>query len=272
MAFTLIELLVVIAIIAILIALLVPAVQKVREAAARTQSTNNLKQIGLAGHAFHDTMKWLPYNGVRGWANKNNISANTNTGSWAFMILPFIEQQPLYNRANGTGLNAYKTGVAVYLCPARSRVPFATSDVYGSYTDYGINAYLNNSHRTCTNCGGTTLEDPNRRAILVGIPDGSSNVIFAGHLLIRPNRYQNTAGRDWRESIWQGGYGGTARRDFDCFRQDDNGAPLNCWGAPFSQGGLFVMCDGSVRMFPYNTSRLVRFFRPNDGNPVVTPG
>ena len=62
--FTLIELLVVIAIIAILIALLVPAVQKVREAAARTQSTNNLKQLALAMHSFHDAKKRLPDNGT----------------------------------------------------------------------------------------------------------------------------------------------------------------------------------------------------------------
>ena len=115
-AFTLIELLVVIAIIAILIALLLPAVQQAREAARRSQCKNNLKQIGLALHNYHDTHNVLPPGFLpdHGWL--------TTT-----YILPFVDQAPLYNRlnvngpialANSTILALAQTPMPVYSCPS----------------------------------------------------------------------------------------------------------------------------------------------------------
>src|SRR5687768_14496685 len=103
--FTLIELLVVIAIIAILIALLVPAVQKVREAAARTQCTNNFKQIGLACHGIHDTYKVLPpLSTVSHTTPIGTSAAAPYRGFVGFtlfgFLLPFVEQDPLYKLAN----------------------------------------------------------------------------------------------------------------------------------------------------------------------------
>ena len=99
--FTLIELLVVIAIIAILIALLVPAVQKVREAAARTQCVNNLKQLALGCHSFHDANKKLPANYGCCYGTAPN-----NYWSWIAMILPYIEQNSLYAGGNIGAVNA----------------------------------------------------------------------------------------------------------------------------------------------------------------------
>ncbi len=126
-AFTLIELLVVIAIIAILIGLLLPAVQKVREAAARAQCVNNLKQIGLALHNYHDANNAFP----SGYVDGNTVStsdASNDVGpgwGWAAFLLPYVEQGVLYNQINfsqpiGTGGNAAasQTVVKIYQCPS----------------------------------------------------------------------------------------------------------------------------------------------------------
>jgi prepilin-type N-terminal cleavage/methylation domain-containing protein len=145
--FTLIELLVVIAIIAILIALLVPAVQKVREAAARTQCLNNLKQITLASHNYHDTYKKLPPGIVDhltdATANSGFTFGAPCVGALAF-LLPYIEQAPLYNQLNpsppllvsqsslmpsgwwanatyfspGAGTGAATAKIPIYVCPS----------------------------------------------------------------------------------------------------------------------------------------------------------
>jgi prepilin-type N-terminal cleavage/methylation domain-containing protein/prepilin-type processing-associated H-X9-DG protein len=123
-AFTLIELLVVIAIIAVLIALLLPAVQAAREAARRTQCVNNLKQFGLAMHNYHDTQGAFPI-GRMGLGFSYPGTGSDNRRTWAFAILPFLEQGAVYNAINSS-LSFYvaqqttvlKTAVAMFHCPS----------------------------------------------------------------------------------------------------------------------------------------------------------
>ena len=95
-AFTLIELLVVIAIIAILIALLLPAVQQAREAARRTQCRNNLKQIGIGMHNYHETHGEFPNNYDSSRDFRASIQHEGSGVSWITMMLPFIDQAPMY--------------------------------------------------------------------------------------------------------------------------------------------------------------------------------
>lgn len=165
LGFTLVELLVVIAIIGILIALLLPAVQAAREAARRSQCTNNLKQIGLAMHNYHDTYKSLPHGAHAGWGH-----------DWALCILPFMEQQAVYDlcptpwndSGAWTGTDARSLGLIaiarqpldVFKCPSEPADVREPRDVNG-LTDRAIGSYLGNAGGDVTNDSQTAMQAGN---------------------------------------------------------------------------------------------------------------
>jgi prepilin-type N-terminal cleavage/methylation domain-containing protein len=152
--FTLIELLVVIAIIAILIGLLLPAVQKVREAAARMQSANNIKQMGIGMHAIASA-----YGGVQMPSYYGTIGSGGTFGSTFLHLLPYIEQEPLYR--NITTAGAAAQAVKTYLAPAD-----VTNSPTSVNTSYGTSVYA---------LGGPSST---QGISIVGITDGTSNTVW----------------------------------------------------------------------------------------------
>jgi prepilin-type N-terminal cleavage/methylation domain-containing protein len=170
--FTLIELLVVIAIIAILIGLLLPAVQKVREAAARTESANNLKQMVLGMHNLHDTYKRLPPTlGMFPATNWGQVSSwqPAPTGTWAYFLLPWIEQKNLYNSVGSYSWNSYNTAVKTYCAPLDPTLP--AGNIQPDNGPRGAISYVANAMVFKFQDGGGTR-------IPSGMPDGTSNTIF----------------------------------------------------------------------------------------------
>ncbi len=288
-AFTLIELLVVIAIIAILIALLVAAVQKVREAAARTQCQNSLKQIGLAVHSYHDTYKRLPPSRL------SDLHA-----TWAILILPYLEQNALYQQWN-LPLTYYqqsdlarKTPVPLYYCPSR-RSPDSAPQVSiagdqnddiggglgplvpGALGDYGA----------CTgteNCDGADCVGAYNGAFRANfdqfgrnlgfvtfaqITDGLSNTLFVGEKHAQQGRF-GTGPLDC--SLYNGDYWTCSTRsagpNFPLATSPGDSAVV--FGSYHTGVCQFVLGDGSVRPIALTTSPAVLGLLANiaDGQPV----
>lgn len=282
--FTLIELLVVIAIIAVLVGLLLPAVQKVREAANRMKCSNNLKQISLGMHNFHDGYNAFPWGRSKG---------ALDSISWAATLLPYIEQQGLWNRftdpvINGTtygmvtrpeaatsyprftthniirtqfrDTGAMKAPVSIYNCP--SRVPGRVSDTFTSGTsstegicgDYGVN-YGSGTSSADGNNGAFRWNVGNDMGMRIAdITDGTSNTFFVGEKHVRRDGLgkwgvagSNNDGNIYCSQPWDvsGRKAGTA---FPLALGPED-TYLGQFGSWHSGVVLFGIADGSVRGF-----------------------
>jgi prepilin-type processing-associated H-X9-DG protein len=289
---TLIELLVVIGIIGALIGLLLPAVQKLREAASRTQCANNLKQIGLALQQFHDNDRVFPSNG--GWDGKQTIPSaagpaftpqtldfasgltyswgvgdpafapQDQTGSWAYAILPWVEQDAMFRQRQWT------VGLPLYVCPSRRSAgaeSVASADAYGRYegggwtwgkTDYAVNMAAFDNRPQCYST---------KR-----FKDGLSNTILVGEKAFDPS-VQTAYSWYWDEPFFLGGSGGTSRIGLGILR-DLTGIPYkDNWGSPHTSGAQFLFGDGAVRPLAFQTdiTLFAALLSPDGGEPVSPP-
>jgi prepilin-type N-terminal cleavage/methylation domain-containing protein/prepilin-type processing-associated H-X9-DG protein len=257
-AFTLIELLVVIAIIAILIGLLLPAVQKVREAASRSQCQNNLKQLGLALQNYHDTYQGFPF-------EFNKAGPGGSSVSFYILILPFIEQSNMYNSYVAGGYNG-TTGlqpVKIYLCPSRRSTTSAPLK----------DDYCAARNPQLVTAAGTTnllsILGDGQQVTLSQITNlnGSSNTLLLAHKLMNPTQYLGYTG--WGDTNFADNTGGQGDGgNSDHIRYVDGGGggceaghgymqdstcvgDQNHMGGPHPGASPVLYADGSGRMYNY---------------------
>ncbi|MFO0898605.1 MAG: DUF1559 domain-containing protein [Pirellulales bacterium] len=310
-AFTLVELLVVIAIIGILIALLLPAVQAAREAARRTQCTNNLKQLGLSAHVHSDVNKHFPTGGW-GWnwiGDPNRGFGRQQPGAYLYNLLPYMEQQSLHDQGKGLTGQAAKQATLVVLqtpvqfinCPTRRRstlyknaINFTPANGLFSptlvRTDYAANCGSQNS---CEISGGpSSYADGDRPGyawsdagingvmyivsqIRPGdILDGTSNTMLIGEKYLQPELYETGDNPADNECAYTG-YNNDVYRNTNRSntpRQDTPGLNIGCgFGSPHQAGYLAVFCDGSVHSIPYTIDPVVHENLGNREDQQPTP-
>jgi prepilin-type N-terminal cleavage/methylation domain-containing protein/prepilin-type processing-associated H-X9-DG protein len=262
--FTLIELLVVIAIFAVLLGLLLPAVQKVREAAARTRCGNHLKQIGIAINAHHDAFGFYPTGGLNHFAVSSGDPNNRAEWSWAYWLLPFIEQRPLFDDLNRITIE--RTPISIYYCPSRRGAELFNNSAKIDYagcagTDgsTGSNGFLVRGYHTRDECDDPNVLPPIN---VHQITDGTSNTLAVAEKQLNAEMFGQAI--DDNEAYvrpgWNGDWeiyriGGTANDvpQMD-YRQAGSTVATHRFGSAHSSGFNALFCDGSVRHIRYSVN------------------